>query len=239
MDVTVSIPRSILVIWNPSIWSWLSSSPSLLSSVTTRPAFNASLAHVSNDLEREVFPSMLSHCCSCVDMPGGGYRVHHMINDGLKLIMSRLTQSYRLSKLCDPSIDLSHGHSIYRADKPIIYPQNYGSLAIELFPISYLEPRVDKHNLLRGGCSDLGISSIRSTCGGMCRDGDSGGGGGDDDGSNGDGIGGGDECAGGAVHLARRSPVEGGDREIGGDGDGVVMARSLSTSASGRRDMEV
>ncbi|GJS51086.1 hypothetical protein Tco_0624448 [Tanacetum coccineum] len=49
----------------------------------------------------------------------------------------------------------------------------------------------------------------------------------------------GDECAGGAVHLARRSPAEGGDSEIGGDGDGVVTARSLSTSASGGRDMEV
>ncbi|GKB54336.1 hypothetical protein Tco_0905089 [Tanacetum coccineum] len=51
------------------------------------------------------------------------------------------------------------------------------------------------------------------------------------DGSNGDGTGGGDECADGAVHLARRSPAEGGDSEIGGDGGGVVMARSLSTSA--------
>ncbi|GJV52052.1 hypothetical protein Tco_1447793 [Tanacetum coccineum] len=48
------------------------------------------------------------------------------------------------------------------------------------------------------------------------------------DGSNGNGIGGGDECSGRAMHLARRSPAEGGDSEIGGDGDGVVMARSLS-----------
>ncbi|GJT19575.1 hypothetical protein Tco_0878281 [Tanacetum coccineum] len=54
-----------------------------------------------------------------------------------------------------------------------------------------------------------------------------------DDGSNGDSTGDGDECADGVVHLARRSPAEGGDSEIGGDGDGVVMARSLSTSASG------
>ncbi|GKE90186.1 hypothetical protein Tco_1567661, partial [Tanacetum coccineum] len=75
--------------------------------------------------------------------------------------------------------------------------------------------------------------------GGMYRDGSSGGSGGDDDGSNRDGIGNGDECAGGAVHLVRRSPVEGGDSEIGGDGDRVVMARSLSTFASGGRDMEV
>ncbi|GJV10646.1 hypothetical protein Tco_1352187 [Tanacetum coccineum] len=58
------------------------------------------------------------------------------------------------------------------------------------------------------------------------------------DGGSGGSEGGGDECAGGAVHLARRSPAEGGDSEIGGDGDGVVMARSLSTSASGGRDME-
>ncbi|GKG18149.1 hypothetical protein Tco_0372447, partial [Tanacetum coccineum] len=98
----------------------------------------------------------------------------------------------------------------------------------ELSPTSYLEPRVDKHNLLPGGCLNLGISSLRSTGGGMYSDGGSG-----------DGIGSGDECAGGAVHLARRFPAEGGDSEIGGDGDGVVMARSLSTSVSGGRDIGV
>ncbi|GKG39748.1 hypothetical protein Tco_0463893 [Tanacetum coccineum] len=73
------------------------------------------------------------------------------------------------------------------------------------------------------------MSSLRSTGGGMYRDG---GIGGDDDGGKGG------ECACRAVHLARRSPAEGGDNEIGGDGDGVVMVRSLSTSASGGRDME-
>ncbi|GKG02033.1 hypothetical protein Tco_0306738 [Tanacetum coccineum] len=97
---------------------------------------------------------------------------------------------------------------------------------------------------MRGGCSDSGISSLRSTGGGIYRDGGSGGGDGNAvghpyDGSNGDGIGSGDECTGGAVHLARRSPAEGGDNEIGGDGDGVVIVGSLSTSASGGRDMEV
>ncbi|GJT14956.1 hypothetical protein Tco_0873662 [Tanacetum coccineum] len=35
--------------------------------------------------------------------------------------------------------------------------------------------------------------------------------------------GGGDECAVGAMHLARRSPAEDGNSEIGGDGDGVIM----------------
>ncbi|GKF78296.1 hypothetical protein Tco_0230766, partial [Tanacetum coccineum] len=34
-------------------------------------------------------------------------------------------------------------------------------------------------------------------------------------------------------------PAEGGESEIGSDGDGVVMARSLSTSASGGRGIEV
>ncbi|GKF64922.1 hypothetical protein Tco_0188370, partial [Tanacetum coccineum] len=112
-------------------------------------------------------------------------------------------------------------------------------LAVELSPTSYLEPRVDKYNLLRGGCSDLGILSLRLIGVGMYRDGGSGGSGGDDDGSNGDGIGSGDECAGEVMHLTRRSPAEGGDSEIGCDGDGVVMAISLSTSTSCGGDMEV
>ncbi|GKG18695.1 hypothetical protein Tco_0372993, partial [Tanacetum coccineum] len=64
--------------------------------------------------------------------------------------------------------------------------------------------------LLRGGSSDSGRSSLRSTGGGMYRDGGRGGNGGDDDGSNGNGTGCGDECADGVVHLARRSPAEGG-----------------------------
>ncbi|GKG26702.1 hypothetical protein Tco_0402405, partial [Tanacetum coccineum] len=51
-------------------------------------------------------------------------------------------------------------------------------LAVELSPTSYREPRVDKHNLLRGGCSDSGISFLWSTGGGMNRDGGSGGSGG-------------------------------------------------------------
>nr|GFA89670.1 hypothetical protein [Tanacetum cinerariifolium] len=48
---------------------------------------------------------------------------------------------------------------------------------------------------------------------------------------------GGDGNAAGAVHLARRSPAEGADNEVSGDGNGVGMARSLSTSASGGKDM--
>ncbi|GKG55209.1 hypothetical protein Tco_0571849, partial [Tanacetum coccineum] len=52
-------------------------------------------------------------------------------------------------------------------------------LAVELSLISYQDPRVDKHNLLRGGCLDLRISSLWSIGGGMYRDGGSGGSGGD------------------------------------------------------------
>ncbi|GJX93650.1 hypothetical protein Tco_0348236 [Tanacetum coccineum] len=131
--------------------------------------------------------------------------------------------------------------SIYGADKPIIYLRPPVGLAVELSSTSYLEPRVDKHNLLRGSCSDSRISSLWSNSG-VYRDGGNGGSGGDghpDDGSNGDGTGGGDESASGAVHLARRSPVEGGDSEICGE---WLMCRhglrSLQPSASGGRDNE-
>nr|GEZ92591.1 hypothetical protein [Tanacetum cinerariifolium] len=109
---------------------------------------------------------------------------------------------------------------------------------VELSPTTYLKPRADKHNLLRGGSSDSRVSSLRSTCGGIYRDGISGGSGDNDDGSNGDGIGDGDECTDGAVHLARRSPAEGGNSEVSGDGGRVGTARSLSTSASSGRGGE-
>nr|GEX93806.1 reverse transcriptase domain-containing protein [Tanacetum cinerariifolium] len=67
-------------------------------------------------------------------------------------------------------------------------------LAVELSLSSYMEPRVDKHNLLRGGISVSRISSLWSIGGGMCRGGGSGG----------------DGNAAGAVHLAKCSPAEGG-----------------------------
>nr|GFA66991.1 hypothetical protein [Tanacetum cinerariifolium] len=59
------------------------------------------------------------------------------------------------------------------------------------------------------------------SCGGMCRGGGNGG----------------DGNAAGVVHLARRSPTEGGDSKVSGDCDGVGMAKSLSTSASSGKDM--
>nr|GEZ04731.1 hypothetical protein [Tanacetum cinerariifolium] len=71
------------------------------------------------------------------------------------------------------------------------------------------EPRVAKHNLLRGGISVSRISSLRSIGDGMCRGGGSGG----------------DGNASRAVHLAKCSLTEGGDSEASGDGDGVGMAR--------------
>nr|GEY75936.1 hypothetical protein [Tanacetum cinerariifolium] len=62
---------------------------------------------------------------------------------------------------------------------------------------------------------------------------EAGGGGYEDSGSGGDGN------AAEAMHLARRSPIKGGDSEVSGDGNGVGMAKSLSTFTSGGRDMEV
>nr|GEY37091.1 hypothetical protein [Tanacetum cinerariifolium] len=87
---------------------------------------------------------------------------------------------------------------------------------VEHSPTSYLEPRVAKHNLLRGGYLDSRIPSLRSTSGGGYEDGGSGG----------------DSNVAGAMYLARRSPVDGGDSKVSGDGGRVGMARSLSTSAS-------
>ncbi|GJQ92685.1 hypothetical protein Tco_0003824 [Tanacetum coccineum] len=187
------------------------------------------------------------------DVPRGGYCVHTHDHGGSEApdglpdsILSSEPKPLRKHRPPPPPSILSHGEcylrnclcriylsipnavpnisnplsplfNIYCADKPIIYPLTSGRSGSRTLP-----------DLISGAYSS-----------GIYRDGGSGGSGGDDGGSNGDGTGGGDECAGGAVHLARRSPTEGGDSEIGGDGDGVVMARSLSTSASGGRDMEV
>ncbi|GKA51831.1 hypothetical protein Tco_0745027 [Tanacetum coccineum] len=194
-------------------------SSATLDVLATRPACHSSLVSCLSSLG-ESLPSVpgayeYPTAVAVLDVPGYGSRVHTHDHDG--------------SEAPDGSPD-----SIL------------SSLAVELSPISYLEPRVDKHNLLRGGSSDSGRSSLRSTGDGMYRDGGSGGSRGNGnaavghpgDNSNGDGTGGGDECAGGVVHLARRSPTEGGDSEIGGDGDGVVMARSLLTSVPSGRDME-
>ncbi|GKC81619.1 hypothetical protein Tco_1137336, partial [Tanacetum coccineum] len=189
------------------------------------------------------------------DVPGDGSRVHTHDHDGseapdnspdsillsepkplgnhrplpLPSILSPGESSYP-PKLYDPSIDLSHGHRFYLWNCLCrIYPSipntipNISNLLSPFFSIY---------------CADKSIIYPPTSGGGMYRDGGSGSSGGDDDGSIGDGTGGGDKYAGGVVHLARRSPVEGGDSEIGGDGDGVVMVRSLSTSVSGGRDME-
>nr|GEU79686.1 hypothetical protein [Tanacetum cinerariifolium] len=100
---------------------------------------------------------------------------------------------------------------------PEEYPEEYEDEETEDGPVDYpmeegddADIEVDKHNLLRGGISISGISSLRSTGGGMYRGGGSGG---DDDGSNGDDTGGGDGHAAGVVHLARHSLAEGGDSE--------------------------
>ncbi|GJZ17081.1 hypothetical protein Tco_0553204 [Tanacetum coccineum] len=91
--------------------------------------------------------------------------------------------------------------------------------AVELSPTLYLDVGVVKHNLLRGGNSASGISSLRSTGGGM--DSETGGGGSGDDGNGNDvGTGGGkcsDNSGGGsggvAAYSAMRAFMDG---DIGG-----------------------
>ncbi|GJR33596.1 hypothetical protein Tco_1209280 [Tanacetum coccineum] len=66
------------------------------------------------------------------------------------------------------------GH--YRADKtPLIYPPDSVGHRVELFQVSFMELGWTNTTSCRGGCSDSGISSLRSTGGGMYRDGGSGG----------------------------------------------------------------
>nr|GEX23471.1 retrovirus-related Pol polyprotein from transposon TNT 1-94 [Tanacetum cinerariifolium] len=122
-----------------------------------------------------------------------------------------------------------------------------GCLAlVELSPTSYLDVRAVRHNLLQGGNSPSGMSSLRSTGGGMNSDAGSGGdcNGDDVDTCGGkysdDGRGGndGDGCAGVVKHLARRSSTEGGDNEMSGDGGGVGKARSLSASTFDRKGID-
>ncbi|GJX33845.1 hypothetical protein Tco_0245402 [Tanacetum coccineum] len=122
-------------------------------------------------------------------------------------------------------------------DKPINYPSLFDLGCAVESPRSHslhMEPRVDKHNLLHRWLLGLGniIPMVKQVV--VCIEV-----GGcvvvevDDDSSNGDGTGGGgDECTGGVVHLARRSPTEGGDSEIGGDGDGVNIVNRNHPSVS-------
>nr|GEW72024.1 hypothetical protein [Tanacetum cinerariifolium] len=91
---------------------------------------------------------------------------------------------------------------------------------LDAYAVSGAESHV--HTPAPGGSeAQNGLPNSIISSGGMCRGGGSGG----------------DGNAAGAVHLARHSPAEGGDSEVSGDGDRVGMARSLSTSVSGGKDM--
>ncbi|GJV64741.1 hypothetical protein Tco_1475569 [Tanacetum coccineum] len=96
-----------------------------------------------------------------------------------------------------------------RADKTHNLSRSSDRFAVELSQETRysgaLEADINIQPSLREAALNSMVCHLRSTGGGMYRDGGSG-----DDGSNGD------ECAGGAMHLARRSPAEGGDSEIGG-----------------------
>nr|GEZ29416.1 retrovirus-related Pol polyprotein from transposon TNT 1-94 [Tanacetum cinerariifolium] len=102
---------------------------------------------------------------------------------------------------------------------------------VKLSPTSNLDMRAVRHNLLRGGNSASGMSSLRSPNGGMNSDVGSGGSGGDGNGNGNDvGTGGGkysDDGRGGsggvATHLARRSSAKDSDSKMSGDGGSVAV----------------
>ncbi|GJR35758.1 hypothetical protein Tco_1211442 [Tanacetum coccineum] len=100
-----------------------------------------------------------------------------------------VSRSARSNSVCSSESDSPH------APELCLNESTCSCLAVELSPTSYRETRVDKYNLLRDGMARLSS--------GYHPYGQQGGG---------DGRGGGDECAGGAVNLARRSPAEGDDR---------------------------
>ncbi|GKE09086.1 hypothetical protein Tco_1412637 [Tanacetum coccineum] len=88
---------------------------------------------------------------------------------------------------------------------------------VELSPTSYLDVRAVRHNLLQGGNSASGVSSLRSTSDGINSEagsggsGDDGNGNGDDQGDSGDG--GGDGGVGATAYSAMRASIDG---DIGG-----------------------
>nr|GEV23374.1 hypothetical protein [Tanacetum cinerariifolium] len=203
--------------------------------LTTRPACHPSLVSCLLSL-KESLPSVpdayeYPAAIAVFDVPGSGTRVHTPAHGGSKAhneppdsILSNEPKPLRKHR--PPLLQ-----SVWSPDG-LFYPSKASRPAAR--------PRANKHEFLRGGSSVLGISSLWSTVGGMYRGGGSGGSGGDDDGSNGDGIGGGDECADGAVHLARRSPAEGGDREVKEDPyvqRYQVMKKRPQTEAQARRNM--
>ncbi|GKE49007.1 hypothetical protein Tco_1480265 [Tanacetum coccineum] len=116
------------------------------------------------------------------DVPGYGSRVHthdydrsEALDRSPNSVLSSDPKPLRKYRPPPPQSILSPGESSYppKVNRPIV------GLGVELSPISYLEPRVDKHNLLQGGSSYFGTSSLWSTGGGMYRDGGSSGSGGD------------------------------------------------------------
>ncbi|GJR94277.1 hypothetical protein Tco_0045845 [Tanacetum coccineum] len=82
-----------------------------------------------------------------------------------------------------PSVDPSRVTGAMLPRQPLwVYPIGLGT-AVKLSPTSYLDVGVVRHNLLRGGNSASGVSSLRSTSGGMNSEVGSGGSGDDGNGN--------------------------------------------------------
>nr|GEW43205.1 hypothetical protein [Tanacetum cinerariifolium] len=161
LDVTISIPRSIL------------------------PAVSRSKSHVTGDISG--VPGAKTRVYT--PAPGRSKALNGLPDTILSSEPKPLVQHRPLPPQSVWSPD-GLSYPPY-ASRPVSIPRPPVGLAVKLSPIAYLEPRANKHDLSRGGIPVLGISSLQSTGGGMYRGGGSGGSGGDDDGSNGDGTGGG------------------------------------------------
>ncbi|GJU29122.1 hypothetical protein Tco_1172711 [Tanacetum coccineum] len=83
--MAVSILRSILVIWNPCLWSWLESLPSVLDVygqflevLLTQPTTSESESHVPDDVSEWEYPADVA----ASDVPGDGSHVHTHDHNG-------------------------------------------------------------------------------------------------------------------------------------------------------------
>ncbi|GJT61676.1 hypothetical protein Tco_1005209 [Tanacetum coccineum] len=189
---SISVPRSILVIWN------------------TSPGHGCSLVSSAALAVRQCQTNsvcMSDHLSLCLMMTQRGltiwsWRLRSVseVLHNFKHVAYDRKASVPDSLMCIQMITLGPEAPVSRLAQLYRQPSLSGSIGLPPPPI-HMSPG----EVIRDG---------------MDRDGGSGGSRGGDDGSKGD------ECAGGAVHLARRSPAEGGDSEIGGDGDRVVSQAS-------------
>nr|GEV23516.1 hypothetical protein [Tanacetum cinerariifolium] len=240
LDVTISIPKSILMIKDSNVPLAVLLSSAVHVVLTTRPACRPSLVSCLSSLEESLLSVTIAHGQSLRVLPSlsatseSGSHVTVAVSG---LVYSATVVVPGVSEVGTPvhipARGASEAHDVLSGLTLLIEPKPLGQHRPppprsilspgELFypPISTLTRYAISGTASAGSIQTRGIPSLRSTGGSRYEDGGSGGNG----------------NAAGAMHLVRHSPAEGGNSEVSGDGDGVGMARSLSTSAFGGRDM--